>query len=50
MERSSLARRKIIRRPKDEDYPATVCEPCGVYAAEKSKTPVENELDLSLGT
>lgn len=45
-----MARQKIIRRPNGYDYPATVCESCGTYAAKQSKTLVEKELDLSLGT
>ena len=45
-----MARLKILRRPNGYDHTATVCEPCGAYAAKQSKTRVEEELDLSLGT
>ena len=48
-----MARRlRILRTPQgtgNEIYPLLVCEPCGRYAAEDSKTGVYEELDLRLG-
>lgn len=40
---------KILRRDGWGNYPLWVCERCGRYAAEDSKTEVHTELDLQLG-
>lgn len=47
-----VSRVKIYRTPEgtgNAPYPLWVCERCGKYAAEDSKTEVYKELDLRLG-
>ena len=44
-----VSRVKILRESGGANYPFWVCERCGKYAAEDSKTEVYDELDLRLG-
>lgn len=47
-----VSRVKVLRTPQGigtAPYPLWVCEPCGKFAAEDSKTEVYEELDLRLG-
>jgi hypothetical protein len=44
-------RKKILRRPTDANYPsAGVCQLCGTYAAEDSKTTIEEHVIYTLDT
>ncbi len=44
-----VTRIKVLREPRGPNYPFMVCERCGRYAAEDSRTSVYRELDLRLG-